>query len=49
MCGHRVGEVVDEVDEGITTQLGDVATELGLSAPGRRPTPPPPGDLRRRR
>ena len=33
----RVGEVVDEVDEGITTHLGDVATELGLSAPA----PPP--------
>jgi hypothetical protein len=35
----RAGEVVDEVDEGITTHLGDVATELGLSAP---PTPPAP-------
>jgi hypothetical protein len=34
----RAGEVVDEVDEGITTHLGDVATELGLSAPA----PPPP-------
>jgi hypothetical protein len=33
----RAGEVVDEVDEGITKHLGDVATELGLSAP-----PPPP-------
>ena len=29
----RAGEVVDEVDEGITKHLGDVATELGLSAP----------------
>jgi ribose 1,5-bisphosphokinase PhnN len=36
----RAGEVVDEVDEGITTHLGDVATELGLSAP------PPPPELR---
>jgi hypothetical protein len=35
----RVVEVVDEVDEGITTHLGDVATELGLSAPP--PAPPP--------
>jgi hypothetical protein len=34
----RAGEVVDEVDEGITTHLGDVATELDLSAP----EPPPP-------
>jgi hypothetical protein len=34
----RAGEVVAEVDEGITTHLGDVATELSLSAP----TPPPP-------
>lgn len=34
----RAGEVVDEVDEGITTHLGDVATELGLSSPA----PPPP-------
>jgi hypothetical protein len=36
----RVAEVVDEVDEGITTHLGDVAAELGLSAP----EPPPPSD-----
>jgi hypothetical protein len=34
----RAGEVVDEVDQGITDHLGDVATELGLSAPA----PPPP-------
>ena len=34
----RAGEVVGEVDGGITTHLGDVATELGLSAP----VPPPP-------
>jgi hypothetical protein len=34
----RAGEVVDEVDEGVTKHLGDVATELGLSAPA----PPPP-------
>jgi len=36
----RVGEVVEEVEEGITKHLGDVATELGLSAP---PPPPPLG------
>ena len=35
----RAGDVVDEVDEGITRHLGDVATELGLSVPE---TPPPP-------
>jgi hypothetical protein len=35
----RAAEVVDEVDEGVTTQLGDVATELGLTAPA--PPPPP--------
>jgi hypothetical protein len=34
----RAGEVVDEVEDGITKHLGDVATELGLSAP----EPPPP-------
>jgi len=34
----RAGEVFDEVDEGITTHLGDVATELDLSAS----EPPPP-------
>jgi len=34
----RAGEVVDEVDEGITKHLGDVATELGLSAPAPPPT-----------
>ena len=38
----RAGEVVDEVDEGITKHLGDVATELGLSAPEPPPPPPPP-------
>jgi hypothetical protein len=36
----RAGEVIDEVDEGITKHLGDVANELGLSAP---PPPPPLG------
>jgi hypothetical protein len=36
----RAAEVVDEVDEGITTHLGDVATELALSAP-EQPGPPP--------
>jgi hypothetical protein len=34
----RAGEVVDEVDEGITKHFDDVATELGLPAP----EPPPP-------
>jgi hypothetical protein len=34
----RAGEVVDEVNDGITKHLGDVASELGLSAPA----PPPP-------
>jgi hypothetical protein len=36
---RRAGEVVDEVDEGITTHLGDMAGELGLPAP---PSPAPP-------
>ena len=36
----RAGDVVDEVDEGITKHLGDVATELGLSAPAA-PAPLP--------
>jgi hypothetical protein len=36
----RAGEVVDEVDAGIATHLGDVATELGLSA-SEQPAPPP--------
>ena len=36
----RAGEVVDEVDEGITTHLGDMAGELGLPAPPL-PAPPP--------
>jgi hypothetical protein len=36
---RRLAEVVTEVDEGITEQLGDVATELGLSEPQ---APPPP-------
>jgi hypothetical protein len=34
----RSAQVVDEVDEGITDHLADIATELGLSAPA----PPPP-------
>src|SRR6201999_666873 len=38
----RVGRVVDEVDEGITTHLGDVATEVGLSAPEPPPRAPTP-------
>ena len=39
---RRAGEVVDEVDEGITKHLGDVATELDLSAPASPPPPPRP-------
>ena len=38
----RIGDVVDEVDEGMTTQLGDVATELQLTALPPLPPPPPP-------
>jgi hypothetical protein len=34
----RASDVVDEVDDGITKHLGDVATELDLTAP----SPPPP-------
>ena len=37
---NRAGEVVDEVDDGITTHLGNVATDLGLSTPPQ-PEPPP--------
>jgi hypothetical protein len=36
----RAEEVVDEVEEGITTHLTDVATELGLSVP-EQPGPAP--------
>ncbi|MGV0744096.1 hypothetical protein ABQF30_17040 [Mycolicibacterium sp. XJ870] len=36
---HRAGEVVEEVDEGVTKHLGDVAAELGLTAPA--PSGPP--------
>jgi hypothetical protein len=36
----RADEVVDEVDAGITKHLGDIATELGLSAP-QAPEPAP--------
>jgi hypothetical protein len=38
----RAGDVVDEVDEGVTKHLGAVATELGLSAPEPVPPAPPP-------
>ncbi len=38
--GTRVGEVVNEVEEGITKHLSDVATELQLTAP-QPPLPPP--------
>ena len=38
----RVGDVVDEVEEGITGHLGDVATELELPAPPAAAPPPQP-------
>lgn len=38
----RVGEVVDEVESGITKHLCDVATELELTAPAPPPPPTPP-------
>jgi hypothetical protein len=38
----RIGDVVDEVDEGITTQLGDVAAKLQLTAPPPLPPSAPP-------
>ena len=38
----RVGEVVDEVEEGITAHLGDVAAELELPAPPAAAPPPTP-------
>ncbi|HEX2286329.1 MAG TPA: hypothetical protein VHI10_16160 [Mycobacterium sp.] len=42
----RVGEVVDEVEEGITNHLGDVATELGLqTAAVPSPSPPSPPEI----
>ncbi len=40
--GTRVGEVVNEVEGGITKHLSDVATELGLTAPEPPPPPSPP-------
>jgi hypothetical protein len=39
---RRVGEVVDDVDEGIATHLGDMAGELGLPAPPSPAAPPRP-------
>jgi hypothetical protein len=39
----RSDEVVDEVDEGITTHLGDMAGELGLPPPPLPAAPPRPG------
>ena len=39
--GTRVGEVVDEVEEGISQHLSDVATELDLPAPAPPPPPTP--------
>jgi len=38
----RIGEVVGEVDEGITRHLGDVATELELAPPPAAAPPPTP-------
>jgi hypothetical protein len=38
--GTRAEDVVDEVEDGITKHLGDVATELGLAVP--QPPPPAP-------
>jgi hypothetical protein len=35
----RAGQIVDEVDEGVTTHLGDIATELDLPVPAA-PAPP---------
>jgi hypothetical protein len=40
----RVGQVVIEVDDGITTQLSDVASELRLS-PASPPSPSPPPEV----
>lgn len=40
--GTRVGEVVGEVEAGITQHLSDVATELDLTTPEPPPSPPPP-------
>ncbi len=40
--GTRVGEVVSEVEAGITKHLSDVATELELTSPEPPPPPPPP-------
>jgi hypothetical protein len=41
----RVEDVVAEVDEGITTQVGDLATELELSTPPPPPSPMPPPEV----
>jgi hypothetical protein len=40
--GTRVGEVVNEVEAGVTRHLSDVATELRLTAPEPPPPLPPP-------
>lgn len=39
---QRAGEVVVEVDEGVTKHLGDVAAELDLAAPEPASAPAPP-------
>ena len=38
----RIGDVVDEVETGITQHLADMATELHLTAPEPLPPPTPP-------
>ncbi len=40
--GTRVGEVVEEVESGVTKHLTDMATELGLTPPESPPPPEPP-------
>jgi hypothetical protein len=50
---NRAAEVVDEVDQGTTKHIADVAVELGLTAPpppppARPEVPPPPLKSRRR-
>ncbi|WP_396917484.1 hypothetical protein [Mycolicibacterium sp.] len=45
-AAQRAADVVDEVDEGVTKHLGDVAAELGFTAPPS-PGPPPLPDIGR--
>ena len=39
---RRVADVVDEVNEGVDSQLADLAAECGLTAPDCEPPPPGP-------